>query len=120
MKIKLAAAVALIALTAGCASEQMGNVIPKPNNRYDVVGKGASEDDAMQMSLKTAEATCKSRNMRHVVLGHQTKYKGLVSEQTNKVINTGASIIAALSTKAVPTLSDEDDYQVTMEFSCEA
>lgn len=52
--------------------------------------------------------------MRFVVVDQKEKYKGLVSEDTNNVINKVAEVLP------IPTLSGDDDYRITMRFKCEA
>ena len=52
--------------------------------------------------------------MRFVVVDQKEKYKGLVSEDTNNVINKVAEVLP------IPTLSGDDDYRITMRFKFEA
>lgn len=120
MKVKFFTVMLSAAIVTGCASgPQMGNVIPKPGGVYQVISDGVTKQDAMESALFSAESTCKTRNMRHIVTGEQTKYKGVVSEDVNNVVNAAQGIITSVSGKWMPTLSQGDDYQVMLTFSCE-
>lgn len=120
MKVKIFTAALSAVIITGCASgPQMGNVIPKSGGVYQAISDGSTKQEALESALFSAESTCKARNMRHVVSGEQTKYKGVVSEETNNVVNSAQGIITAVTGQWVPTLSKDDDYQVTLTFSCE-
>lgn len=117
MKIIASAISAL--LLASCATEMpIANVVPKPNNLYDVQTSAATQDDAMQYALYSAAVTCRERNMRHVVTKQKTQYKGAVSENLNKSINRFAAL-ASTTRRNVPTLSTDEDYVVSLEFTCQ-
>ena len=106
---------------AGCASNPpLGNVVPQPGGVYQATGIGESNDAAMASALYTADTTCKPLKKHHVVTGQQTEYKGIVSESTNKTVNAAAEAINGLTGAVLPTLSTDDDYRVTLTFTCEA
>lgn len=111
--------VALGVLT-GCASQKLGTVIPQPDGMYQVMGTGAAKNDALEMALHTAETTCRKVQRRHVVLAQNTKYKGLVSEDANATLNKASEFAAAFAGAWLPTLSNDDDYQVTLAVRCDA
>lgn len=112
--------IAVSLLAVGCASSpRLGNVIPQTGGNYQVMTFGASNEEALESALHSAEVTCKAKNMHHIVSGQQTKYKGVVSEDTNKALNVAQQIIASTAYTWVPTLSRDDDYQMTMSFTCE-
>lgn len=114
------AIVAASAIFSGCASSPtMGNVIPQAGGKYEVVTVGASDDEAMKSALFSAESTCKERKMRHVVASRKTAYKGMVSEDANKTMDKAAEVLMLATGALIPTLSGDDDYRVTLGFSCE-
>lgn len=120
MQIKFLVLASFAAFTAGCASTPpLGNVIPKAGGSYQVISTGSTKQEALASALHTAESTCNARKMRHIVSGEQTKYKGVVSEETNTTLNKAQELIAATTGAWLPTLSGSDDYQMTMTFSCE-
>jgi hypothetical protein len=98
----------------------MGNIIPQAGGVYQVVTTGPSKDEALKSALFSAESTCKERKMRHIIASQQSAYKGMVSEDTNKTMNKAAGIISAVTGSWVPTISNDDDYQMTMGFTCES
>jgi cytochrome oxidase Cu insertion factor (SCO1/SenC/PrrC family) len=117
---KLALIIAAAALVSACGTTKpRGTVIPQADNTYQTIAPGGSENAALKAALASAEWECKERNMRHIVLDKQTEYKGVVSQESNKMIDTAAGIFAAASGRFVPTLSGNDDYQVTLKFSCQ-
>ena len=109
-----------VAILGGCAaSPKMGNIIPQSGGKYQVITTGPSRDEALKSALFSAESTCKERNMRHIVSAQSTSYKGMVSEEANKTMNRAASIVGAVTGTWIPTLSEDEDYQMTLGFSCE-
>ncbi|MDO9144635.1 hypothetical protein [Rhodoferax sp.] len=109
-----------VAVLSGCAaSPKMGNIIPQSGGKYQVITSGPSRDEALKSALFSAESTCKERNMRHIVSAQSTSYKGVVSEDANKTMDRAASLVAAVTGTWIPTLSDDEDYQMTLGFSCE-
>lgn len=121
MKKSLIIAASIAALLTGCASgPKMGNIIPQAGGVYQVVTSGESKDEALKSALFSAESTCKERKMRHVVTSQKTAYKGMVSEDANRTINKAADIASTLSGGWIPTLSNDDDYQMTLGFTCES
>lgn len=114
-------AAALATLLAGCAAPtKMGNIIPQAGGKYQVVTSGESKDEALKSALFSAESTCKERKMRHIVTSQKTSYQGMVSEDANRTMDKAAGVVAALSGAWVPTLSNDDDYQITIGFACES
>lgn len=113
--------IALIAagVLAGCASPKMGNVIPAENDLYQVISVGKTEDAALASALYSAETTCKQRRLRHIVLSHKTKYKGMVSAEADETIEKMLDIILNETGNKTPTVTGENDYLTTMQFKCE-
>lgn len=110
---------ALIALS-GCTTPQLGTVIPMEGGVYQVDGLSSNKDEALKSALYTAEKTCSAQRKRHIVTGQKTQYKGVVSQDTNRAIDNFAQVVANSTGKWVPTLSNDDDYRVTLSFKCDA
>jgi hypothetical protein len=108
-------------LLVGCSSitsPKLGNVIPQPEGKFQVVTSGTSADSALKSGLYTAETTCKKQKMTHVITGQSNSYKGLTSEANSKKIAVAVGIASAVSGVRLPSLSGED-YELTMDFYCE-
>ena len=118
MKIKYLPLIALAILLTACASKQ-ANVMPLSGGAFRTTGFGESENEAQTAALKVAASTCSKASKHHVVTGEQTKYKGIVSESTNKVLNKTGDLAAYVGAW-VPGLGSDDDYEVTLTFACEA
>jgi len=117
MNMKYLASITLALLVTACASKP-ANVVPMAGGTFRTTGFGESENDAQSAALKVAETTCSKSSKRHVVSNEQMKYKGLVSESTNKVLNKTGDLAAYVGAW-VPGLGSDDDYEVTLTFACE-
>lgn len=115
----LVVAAGIAAFVSGCATAP-ASVIPQANGTYQVIGAGGSKKEALDSALKSADSTCAARKMRFVVKDQKATYNGVVDESTNKMIDTAANLFQSLKGSMVPTLSGEDDHQMTLTFSCEA
>lgn len=114
------AALGALALLAGCATApRMGSVIPKEGGVYQVISTGASEQEALESALHSAETTCRGRGLRHVVIEHRTEYKGLATEGTAQAIEKVRSIILGTTGQRAPQIAGEEDYRVSMQFRCD-
>jgi len=110
-----------LAFIGGCASTpDIGNVIPMEGGIYQGDGTGPSSESAMKSALYTAEATCKQQRKRHVIVSQKTQYKGVVSKETNRTIDSAAQVLANMTGKMIPTMSNDDDYQISLTFKCES
>ncbi|MET3071999.1 hypothetical protein [Herbaspirillum seropedicae] len=119
MKIKFLSSLGLALILTACASSKPANVMPMAGGQYRTTGFGESENDAQAAALKAADAACNKQGKRFEVVNSQTKYKGVVSESTNRNLKA-AGDLAAWAGSWVPTLSGDDDYEVTLLFSCAA
>jgi hypothetical protein len=106
-------------LVSGCATAP-ASVIPQANGTYQVIGAGASKKEALDQALASADSTCAARKMRFVVKDQKAAYSGVVDEGTNKMIDTAAGLLQSVKGSVIPTLSGDDDYQMTLTFSCES
>ena len=109
-----------LGLTA-CASTPTNTLaIQKENNQYEVTGIGKTSLIAKNNAISAAQKTC-SRNTSPVVLDEKTAYqgvlKGVVDEQTGKMVEAAAGVIGTLTGKNA-SLAKDDDYQTTLTFYC--
>ena len=120
MKIKLLSSIALALILTACASTKPANVMPLAGGQYKTTGLGAAQEDAQKAALDAAEETCAKRKMRHVVQNESTAYKGVVSEDTNRNLGTVSAVLSWTKFGGFPSLQADDDYQVTLTFTCES
>jgi hypothetical protein len=114
--MKRIAILAPIFLSA-CAAP-LGTVIPLENGLYIAQGVGPVRDYAVEHALYTADSTCKGQNKRHVVIGQKVEYRGTVSEGTAKFLNDLSQNVANTTGKYMPTMTNADDYKVSLQFKC--
>jgi len=119
MRLQHLSSVALALILSACASTKPANVMPMAGGQYRTTGFGEAENDAQGAALKAATAQCEKIGKRLEVSSSQTKYKGVVSESTNRNLQA-ASNLASYVGGWVPTLSDDNDYEVTLTFACPA
>jgi hypothetical protein len=120
MKMQHVSTIALALILTACASTKPANVMPLTGGQYKTTGMAASQDDAQKAALDAAAETCSKRNLRHVVQNETTAYKGVVSEDTNKNLQAVSAVLSWTRFRGIPTLSGDDDYQVTLTFTCES
>ena len=109
-----------LGLTA-CASTPTNTLaIQKENNQYEVTGIGKTSLIAKNNAVSAAQKTC-TRNTSSVVVDEKTAYqgvlKGVVDEQTGKMVEAAAGVIGTLTGKNA-SLAKDDDYQTTLTFYC--
>lgn len=111
--------ISLIAILAGCALHpDMGTVIPKENDEYEVVTVDADKDQALKEALYSAEVTCEKRHLRYVVVDYRTEYRGMFSENMQPAVEQARDIIEATTGQSLPPVKHDDDYRMTMQFKC--
>jgi len=86
---------------------------------YKTTGIGESKEDALKTALASTESTCGKRSMRHVISNEETTYKGVVSEGANRPLNKVGEL-ASFAGAWLPSLGGDDDYHVTLAFTCES
>ncbi|ENX43241.1 hypothetical protein [Acinetobacter sp. NIPH 2100] len=111
-----------LGLTA-CASTPTNTLaIQKENNQYEVTGVGKTNLIAKNNAVTAAQKTC-TRNTSPVVVDEKTAYqgvlKGVVDEQTGKMVEAAAGVIGTFTGKNA-SLARDDDYQTTLTFYCKA
>ena len=110
-------------LLGACSSNPVNNTIAiqKPNNQYEVTGLGKSEVIAKNNAVLAANKTCGKSTT--IVLDEKTTYngalKGVVDEQTGKMIQAAAGILGTIAGKSAD-ISKDDDYQTVLTFQCQA
>ena len=110
-------------LLGACSSNPVNNTIAiqKPNNQYEVTGLGKSEVIAKNNAVLAANQTC-GKSIA-IVLDEKTTYngalKGVVDEQTGKMIQAAAGILGTIAGKSAD-ISKDDDYQTVLTFQCQA
>jgi hypothetical protein len=113
--------VIFVAISGGCALHpDMGIVIPRENDSYEVVSTDADKNEVLKEALYSAEVTCKRRHLRHVVTDYRTEYRGLFSEEMQPAVEQARGIIEATTGRSLPPTSRDDDYRMTMQFRCES
>lgn len=105
-------------LLAACATTPNPLVIPRENNQYDTVGMGKTRVIALNQAMQSVNATCRGKGGNPVVINDETKYNGVVSEETGRLIERVGSAVGAIAGIASPNMSRDDDYQVTVHFRC--
>ncbi len=110
-------------LLGACSSNPVNNTIAiqKPNNQYEVTGLGKSEVIAKNNAVLAANKTC-GKSIA-IVLDEKTTYngalKGVVDEQTGKMIQAAAGILGTIAGNSAD-ISKDDDYQTVLTFQCQA
>jgi len=109
-----------LGLTA-CASTPTNTIaIQKENNQYEVTGIGKTNLISKNNAVSAAQKTC-TKNTSPVVVDEKTTYqgvlKGVVDEQTGKMVEAAAGVIGTLTGKNA-SLAKDDDYQTTLTFYC--
>lgn len=109
-----------LGLTA-CASTPTNTLaIQKENNQYEVTGVGKTNLIAKNNAISAAQKTC-TRNTAPVLVDEKTAYqgvlKGVVDEQTGKMVEAAAGVIGTITGKNA-SLAKDDDYQTTLTFYC--
>ena len=96
--------------------------IQKENNQYEVTGIGKTNLIAKNNAISAAQKTC-TRNTSPVVVDEKTAYqgvlKGVVDEQTGKLVEAAAGVLGTITGKNA-SLAKDDDYQTTLTFYCKA
>ena len=110
----------VLGLTA-CASTPTNTLaIQKENNQYEVTGIGKTNLIAKNNAISAAQKTC-TRNTSPVVVDEKTAYqgllKGVVDEQTGKLVEAAAGVLGTITGKNA-SLAKDDDYQTTLTFYC--
>ncbi len=110
-------------LLSACASSPSNSLVyQNSNHEYEVTGVGRSELIAKNNAISTANNTCGSGKIV-VVSKEQSSFngvlKGVVDEQTGRMVNAAAGVIGVFTGKSAD-LSRDDDYQTQLSFTCKS
>lgn len=90
--------------------------IQRENNQFQVTGIGKDKLTAQNNAVKSAQKTC-TRGKSPIVTNEKVQYNGVLDENTGKVINQAGSIAGIFLGKNV-NISQDTDYNVTLDFYC--
>lgn len=121
--IAIAGAAALTLLLSACASTPSNSLaIQKADNQYEVTGIGKTALIAKNNAIEAAAKTCGSKATA-IVSDEKTEYqgalKGVVSDETGKMIQAAASVLGSIS-GTNSGINQDSDYQTVLTFSCKA
>jgi hypothetical protein len=119
MTLRPLATLSTLALLTACASTPTSLVIPRENSQYDTVGIGKTRIIAMNQAMQSANSTCHAQRGQAIVISDKTRYNGVVDEQTGRIIERVGSAVGAIAGIVSPSISRDDDYEVTVTFRCQ-
>lgn len=109
-------------LTACASNPTQTLAIQKADNQYEVTGLGKDQITAKNNAIVAANKTC-GKKAAPVLIDEKTEYhgtlKGVVDEQTGKMITAAAGVIGSVMGKNYG-IEKNTDYQTTLTFSCKA
>ncbi|KAF1026518.1 hypothetical protein [Acinetobacter sp.] len=109
-------------LTACASNPTQTLAIQKADNQYEVTGLGKDQITAKNNAIVAANKTC-GKKAAPVLIDEKTEYhgtlKGVVDEQTGKMITAAAGVIGSVMGKNYG-IEKDTDYQTTLTFSCKA
>jgi hypothetical protein len=109
-KIALALSGIIALGLVGCAST---TIYPGPNNSYSLVTTSGDQGYAEKDAEKKAEEYCQKKGQQLVVLNHKTEYHGVDKNNAAMI-----GLASAILTRGGNPASSNQDYQVTMNFTC--
>ena len=102
---------------AGCGHHQVASVLPKGEDKYEVIGEGANEQDAYRNAESEARYTCENdREKKLTVIDQHSVFQGADKEDKDKV--SGGNVALAIFTGQSGKERNADDYKVTLLVSC--
>lgn len=124
MKIKHTFGLTVVLLMlSGCQSmksqQLSAAVLPLANSTFETSGEGDSKKNALMDAMNNANITCKQRkNTNTVVINHSVKYKGLLDEKTDVLIDKVGTVIGAVSGTKLPSVTSKTDFEANLTFKC--
>ena len=93
-------------------------VLARADNSYETIGQGKNRTQALSQALDNARSTCRSQ--QPIIQNEQTRYQGVISEQTGRVIEQVGTVVGAITGQRDlgGRLARDDDYEVTLKFTC--
>lgn len=112
-----------VVLFAACSSNPTTTMaVQKENSLFEVTGLGKTQVISKNNAITAANKTCGSR-ATPIIVDEQSAYngalKGVVDEKTGQLIQAAANVIGNIAGKSAG-LSQDDDYQTTLTFRCQA
>lgn len=105
-----------IALSA-CQSTQTAPVLARADATFETTGTGKTKTIATEQALASAKKQCGIKSP--IILEDNTKYNGVLGEQTERIINKGTSVLGAVIGSKIPSLTDDDAYEYNIRFRCQ-
>lgn len=116
MKKIIALSAFAVVLTA-CQSVPTAPVIARADQSFETTGLGKTKPEATEHALASAKKQCGLRTP--IVIKDSLKYNGVLSEQTDRLIDKGVNILGAVIGNKLPNLADDDAYEYTINFKCQ-
>ena len=121
--LSIGTAVGLTILLSACASTPTNSLaIQKENNQFEVTGLGKTQIISKNNAVSAANKAC-GRSSTPIIVDEKTQYqgalKGVVNEQTGQMIQAAASILGSV-TGVKTGIAQDEDYQTTLTFRCQA
>ncbi|WP_269914721.1 hypothetical protein [Acinetobacter sp. HY1485] len=107
----------------GCATTSPNATVAlrKVDNQYEISGLGKTEVLAKNNAALAANKTCGRSTT--IITQENTQYngvlKGVVTDQTGKLVQSAADIINSVTGKK-NNIQRDDDYQTTLNFYCKS
>lgn len=116
MKKILAVALFATTLTA-CQTTTTAPVLARVDATFDTTGTGKTKAIATQNALTAAKKQCGLKNP--IVIKDDLQYRGVLGEETDRLINKGAAVLGAVVGSKIPNLASDDDYEYSISFKCQ-
>lgn len=113
---RIAVVAAALGLAACASPRPPAVIVPYDDGRYTASAAGATEREALQSAVDGARAECAHASKALAVKRSSTKFKGVLTPELSKTVKEIHRVIDAAA--PVPDLSSDEDYEVTVEFSC--
>ncbi len=117
IRLGLLATLFALGLTACASNPSNALVIPRENNQFDTVGLGKSKVAALNVAMQNVNSACRGKGSP-VVVNEQTKYNGVINEDTGRIIEQVGAAVGAIAGVKAPGIARDDDYEVTLRFYC--
>lgn len=115
----MSAAVTFILGAAACTqAANSALVIPYQDGRYTSVASADNEKDALRLAVAGAKQECGAQKKALAVGKSSTRYQGVLTPELTKTVKQIDRIITQTGDLPLPDLSDDEDYEVTVEFRC--
>lgn len=115
---KHSAALFIILLSiSACSSTPMVSVMPMEDGSFKTVATADTEPAALNSSLHIAESTCRERNLRHMIMNVNTRFRGMPARSADPM-EQPAELARYVNSPTFPSLSANDDYEVKLQFRC--